>query len=118
MPGQSYLCYKAKCLKLETTMAATDQFASRGIEVKSTSLVCAPLLPDCDAGETSCSGACVDTDTDEANCGACGNPCAGDQICTDGECTLACGVNETFCGSDCCTELEFCESGQCFAFVP
>jgi len=27
-------------------------------------------------GETDCSGLCVDTGTDEANCGACGTACA------------------------------------------
>ncbi|KAK3316823.1 hypothetical protein B0H66DRAFT_641598 [Apodospora peruviana] len=33
-----------------------------------------------------CSGACTDTDTDEANCGGCGHACDDDATCTDGVC--------------------------------
>lgn len=36
--------------------------------------------------DTCCSGSCVDTDTDENNCGSCGNPCGGGQICESGSC--------------------------------
>ena len=42
--------------------------------------------PGCASGEADCGGICVDLDSDEDNCGACGNPCAFDEICVAGEC--------------------------------
>jgi len=35
---------------------------------------------------TICDGSCVNTDTDENNCGSCGNVCATGATCTDGSC--------------------------------
>ena len=34
----------------------------------------------------SCNGACVNLQSDPANCGACGNACASGEACTDGDC--------------------------------
>lgn len=39
----------------------------------------------CDGDETSCSGVCVDVQTNVDNCGACGHACASG-ICVDGQC--------------------------------
>ncbi|WP_373048962.1 MXAN_6577-like cysteine-rich protein [Vulgatibacter sp.] len=36
--------------------------------------------------QTECGGSCVDTGSDEANCGACGNVCEPGSACTDGVC--------------------------------
>jgi len=48
----------------------------------------------CTAGLTLCGDECVDTDTDERNCGACGHLCQnaphGTGICAGGECDLDC----------------------------
>nr|HEX4313444.1 hypothetical protein [Kofleriaceae bacterium] len=42
----------------------------------------------CDAPDTSCGpDACVDLDTDAANCGACGSACATTATCMTGRCT-------------------------------
>lgn len=38
------------------------------------------------AAETECGGACVDTTTDNANCGACGNDCGASAHCEAGAC--------------------------------
>src|SRR5262249_3027182 len=45
----------------------------------------------CAAGETACSGKCVNTDTDPANCGGCGKACAMGQTCQVGSCAGDCG---------------------------
>ncbi|MFC1730257.1 MopE-related protein [candidate division KSB1 bacterium] len=42
----------------------------------------------CPAGETDCSGTCVDTDLDDNNCGACGTVCAGGESCVAGVCVI------------------------------
>jgi hypothetical protein len=42
--AQRYLCYKTKCPKQGASVAATDQFGSRVVEVKQLGLVCAPVV--------------------------------------------------------------------------
>jgi len=43
---------------------------------------------------------CANTQTDNANCGACGNVCPQGQVCTKGACTTSCQPNETLCTPD------------------
>ena len=43
----------------------------------------------CGSGLTNCSGACRDTQTDIANCGACGAACPAGQFCVRGQCGAA-----------------------------
>jgi hypothetical protein len=38
-----YLCYKAKCPKVDTPVAAADQFGDRAVTLRSSSLLCAPV---------------------------------------------------------------------------
>jgi len=40
----------------------------------------------CPPGSTDCAGDCVDLQSDRDHCGACGETCADDQNCVDGEC--------------------------------
>jgi hypothetical protein len=49
-----------------------------------------------DGTVTSCNGACINTKTDEANCGACGNVCSGNQACFNGACKPACPSGQCF----------------------
>ncbi len=42
--------------------------------------------PTCDAAATACGNACVDTQTDNANCGTCGTTCETSYTCTAGIC--------------------------------
>jgi len=65
--------------------------------------------PECDTGEVCCPGVggadadCVDLETDEDNCGACGRECVGEEQCVAGVCTTA--VCDPPCGEDpyrCC----------------
>lgn len=46
-----------------------------------------------------CGGACVDTKTDGANCGTCGNKCGSGATCTNGACV--CGAGAVTCGAQC-----------------
>lgn len=50
---------------------------------------------------TDCSGVCVDTKTDVANCGSCGKACAAGQQCTAGACKDSCPAGQTRCGAQC-----------------
>ena len=50
-----------------------------------------------------CTGACVNTQTDNSNCGACGTACAGGQSCAAGAC--ACPMGQIFCGGRCVNPL-------------
>ena len=63
----------------------------------------------CPAGLTKCGTACVDTQTDESNCGACGTVCGTNQVCQRGTCfpksicaatqTGLCAPMTTICGT-------------------
>lgn len=46
----------------------------------------------------SCNGACVDTSSDERNCGACGNVCGLKQACSSGHC---CGIGTIWWNGSC-----------------
>lgn len=60
----------------------------------------------CAAGQACCNYACVDTRSDQANCGGCGVTCADNEVCTQGVC--ACGDAGVECDIDagdfCCGE--------------
>lgn len=90
-----------------------------------------PPPPACDSGLTECDGSCVDLETDEANCGQCGDPCTGDELCAGGVCEVTCGVDLLVCGDSCvdvqssmdhcgacdrpCTAGTVCLTGSCVA---
>ena len=42
----------------------------------------------CGASTEDCDGACVNTESDRANCGACGVTCLDDEVCEAGLCGL------------------------------
>src|SRR5262245_15488323 len=46
-------------------------------------------------GATECNGACVDSDFDPQNCGACGVACAPTELCSQGTCGDACSGGTT-----------------------
>lgn len=81
------------------------------------------------AGVTECNGTCVNTRSDKNNCGSCGFPCPGSEVCRQGVCVpmcpsqmLLCGAAMTnvltdnancgFCGRA-CTGTETCSNGIC-----
>jgi len=69
----------------------------------------------CRLGQTLCGTTCVNLDTDENNCGECGNVCRSGYSCSNGRCaSLACGEGQTLCGTR-CVNLEINEEncGEC-----
>lgn len=48
---------------------------------------CTTTPPTCTPAQTDCNGVCVDLNSDEANCGACGRACGAGEVCNNG---LAC----------------------------
>jgi len=71
--------------------------------------------PTCPPGFATCNGVCTDTQTNPANCGACGNVCFG--LCAGGACTCAPGSFTCTSGSTtfCCPGGTFCVQGLCSA---
>jgi hypothetical protein len=46
----------------------------------------------CQIGYSACGATCVDEQVDARNCGACGNTCAGDEVCAAGSCVPTAGL--------------------------
>jgi hypothetical protein len=64
------------------------------------------------AGQTSCAGTCTNTQTDNANCGTCGNACSGGETCQSGTCL--CPTGQTFCNAACTnTATDNSNCGMC-----
>ncbi len=56
----------------------------------------------CPTGQSRCGASCVDTPSDSANCGACGNACPAGTVCSSGAC----------CGDDVVEGHEQCDDGN------
>lgn len=72
----------------------------------------------CDAGLAACSGACVDTTSDNANCGACGKACTtqhGTSTCKQSACSATCDVNYHACNGQCLSDGDDPSTDPCLA---
>lgn len=83
----------------------------------------------CAAGQLSCSAGCVDGQTDDKNCGACGVVCGQTEICSAGLCKSACPNGRAACNGNCvdlsinnancgacgvaCSAAQSCVNGAC-----
>jgi len=73
--------------------------------------------PTCLSGQMSCAGSCVDTQTDNSNCGTCGTVCGTGQTCTAGVC--ACMTGQTLCAGACVdTQSSDAHCGACGTACP
>jgi hypothetical protein len=73
----------------------------------------ATILPDgaCPSGDNICSGVCSNPNTDDHNCGGCGNDCTtSGQMCSNGICCPSGQVNT---GGICCTSGQINSNGHC-----
>jgi hypothetical protein len=66
-----------------------------------------------DAALTLCGTACVDTQTDEANCNGCGSACADGETCSAGSCEPSLPVLGQPCPDDVCGGGGVCSGGFC-----
>ena len=106
-------CALGRVCKNGSCVAGCDQQAMRG----------------CPSPYACCATTCTLTRDDPQNCGGCGLPCNGSQVCSRGGCTTACSDNATACGSAChdvssnpnacggcgqtCTGSQVCSNGGC-----
>jgi len=66
----------------------------------------------CGTGLSICGTGCVDTQTNNANCGACGNACPAMRSCQAGKCT--CPTGYTDCSGECVnTQIDVQNCGGC-----
>jgi hypothetical protein len=80
-------------------------------------------------GTTKCGNECVDTKTDDRNCGMCGTKCGTNKVCSMGACADDCAMGTAKCGNSCvnqqtdrtncggcgtvCKDGEICSAGKC-----
>ena len=55
----------------------------------------------CQPGQTACRGACVDLQSANNDCGACGTVCTAPAVCASGSCSTACAAGFQKCGDAC-----------------
>ncbi len=55
-----------------------------------------------------CDGLCIDTSSDPANCGSCGNACASGETCSEGTCGVTCSEGQSQCLDGCCPDGYVC----------
>lgn len=68
-------------------------------------------VADCMQPYQECNNACVLTDSDPRHCGNCGDQCANDEVCVQGNCRqweLALGCNQCPCALSCNGDFSQC----------
>jgi hypothetical protein len=105
--------------------ATTGGGTTTGTTTGGTTTGGATCTPACPAAQNCCNGSCSDPQSDTANCGGCGMPCALGQYCNNALCAAACsastcGAGTGCCGSDstCCAAGDVCclEQGHLVAY--
>jgi hypothetical protein len=115
----------ALCVRSETdraghcTTACVDGFTRCNEDGPCVALVsddanCGACGNVCAGNQRCCGGTCMNINTDEANCGECGNACAPSSLCCGGKCkdVQSDPSNCGDCGNLCAVD-EVCSGGQC-----
>ena len=55
----------------------------------------------CEGNLTACDDVCVNLQTDEGHCSACGAACESNERCQNGQCETDCGFQYITCGGEC-----------------
>jgi hypothetical protein len=101
-------CRRGRCQPLRFGTPCTMGICQNG------SCIAAAPPSLCADGLTFCNGSCINTRTNDANCGGCGTVCPAERTCCDGVCRhlsthdANCGV----CGRTCAAR-ETCCTGTC-----
>ena len=66
----------------------------------------------CEGGRSLCDGTCVDRSTNPNHCGACGQTCSGNEVCTDGACRCP-RYHERCDGACVSTQVQADNCGRC-----
>jgi len=69
--------------------------------------------PECPPTQASCSGLCVNLESNPDNCGTCGARCGAGLVCAIGTCTVSCSSGTTNCSRACVNTLT--DSDNCGA---
>lgn len=72
-----------------------------------------PVELACTAVQLECGGLCLDVQSDDENCGACGNACDTGFACVQGDCASTCTAPTLTCGSTCCDQFADCIDATC-----
>ena len=83
----------------------------------------------CGAGTSLCGSSCVNLQSNQQHCGACGTACKAGEVCSAGKCALSCQTGLTACSGTCvslqtdlqncgacgtaCKAGEVCSAGKC-----
>jgi hypothetical protein len=78
-----------------TTLVPTTDITSSAITPQDTK----PVV--CAADRLKCNNTCIDSQTDNNNCGICDTTCLSDQFCSQGQCMKTCASGETSCIGGC-----------------
>jgi len=76
--------------------------------------VVSDLGPSCTGAQVICGNTCTNTQSDPANCGACGTACGTSMLCVAGTCQLTCPMGASACGGTCVnTQTDNANCGAC-----
>jgi hypothetical protein len=111
-------------LALPTTVTTAPSVTDEQLNACPQTATCVQGSCQCPNGQTKCGNTCVDTKTDNSNCGSCNATCGGPDAgmimgggmwaCTNGSCTVVCTQPKTNCSDSCVdTKTDHDNCGMC-----